>query len=433
MLVTEPLSPSSYRYHRRAAIACALALAPFFLHDLSFPSPGRWLAVGARAVWVTAFLGLYLSARAEHETSTSFNTLLVGFVSGAATVAIAAATGGHNGTFFGYLYVIPFAVALLFPGSLYSVGLCTLAVLAGGTVTLLSEGLSLHETAVWASIVAVAGAAATWMSYVSRRLRLSEARAEQARAQATVALAQSEVRRERAERREAAGQLAGRVAHEVNSPLGAITANLAYLSEELMAGALTAGNEEAKQVLWESRASAKRIQQLVEDLKVFTAEPPSGPVRSDAGRAIAEALRLASALGAVDAQVQVTVNPELLAVKFDHARLVGILETLLRNSADSLAGQGSKAPGARGEVQVEAVAEGSLVRFTVRDTGAGFTPEGLAHVFEPFYTTKGTKGRGLGLAIAHEWVKAAGGTLEAANEPGGGARVTMQLPASAVG
>jgi two-component system sensor histidine kinase HupT/HoxJ len=71
----------------------------------------------------------------------------------------------------------------------------------------------------------------------------------------------------------------------------------------------------------------------------------------------------------------------------------------------------------------------------VRDTGAGFAPDVLSRIFEPFYTTKEVgKGTGLGLAIAYGIVQDHGGQIIAANHPDGGAMLTVELPmASAAG
>jgi two-component system sensor histidine kinase MprB len=67
----------------------------------------------------------------------------------------------------------------------------------------------------------------------------------------------------------------------------------------------------------------------------------------------------------------------------------------------------------------------------VRDDGPGIAPEDLPHVFDRFYrapSARGLPGSGLGLAIVAQVVKAEGGTIRAEAEPGGGARMSMQLP-----
>ncbi len=67
----------------------------------------------------------------------------------------------------------------------------------------------------------------------------------------------------------------------------------------------------------------------------------------------------------------------------------------------------------------------------VRDVGPGIAPEDLPHVFDRFYrapSARGLPGSGLGLAIVAQVVKAEGGTIRAEVEPGGGTRMSMQLP-----
>jgi signal transduction histidine kinase len=65
----------------------------------------------------------------------------------------------------------------------------------------------------------------------------------------------------------------------------------------------------------------------------------------------------------------------------------------------------------------------------VADTGSGIPPEVLGHVFEPYFTTKGAAGTGLGLANVWRIVHDAGGVMEVDAEPGSGATFRTYLPA----
>jgi CheY-like chemotaxis protein len=72
---------------------------------------------------------------------------------------------------------------------------------------------------------------------------------------------------------------------------------------------------------------------------------------------------------------------------------------------------------------------GPLVSVSVADDGAGIAPEVWSHLFEPFYTTKGGRGSGLGLAAVYGTVKAHRGGVDVRSAPGQGTTVTLWLPA----
>jgi signal transduction histidine kinase len=128
---------------------------------------------------------------------------------------------------------------------------------------------------------------------------------------------------------------------------------------------------------------------------------------------------------------EVEVTPALPAglppVLADERRLVQVLLNLLLNAGDAMGGRGEvrvtaagPAGGAAGEVMV-----------AVEDSGPGIPPEVLPRVFDPFFTTKDPgEGTGLGLAVCHGIVESFGGRIEAANAPGGGARLVLWLKAA---
>ncbi len=83
-------------------------------------------------------------------------------------------------------------------------------------------------------------------------------------------------------------------------------------------------------------------------------------------------------------------------------------------------------------VRVSLQADGTLLKLVVDDSGPGLSSDDLAHIFEPFYTTKG-EGTGLGLATVKSHVTAHRGEVEAGDSPLGGARFTILLPRRASG
>ena len=80
-------------------------------------------------------------------------------------------------------------------------------------------------------------------------------------------------------------------------------------------------------------------------------------------------------------------------------------------------------------VSVRADRERGRVIATIRDSGHGIPAEVLPRIFDPFFTTKEVgRGTGLGLAITYGIIQEHGGSIHAANDPGGGAVFTIELP-----
>jgi len=82
-----------------------------------------------------------------------------------------------------------------------------------------------------------------------------------------------------------------------------------------------------------------------------------------------------------------------------------------------------------GELRVGATAvPGHKLEVSVADSGLGIAPDDLAHVFEPFFSTK-PGGTGLGLALVHRFVQEHGGDVDVRSTPGLGTMFTATLPA----
>jgi signal transduction histidine kinase len=74
----------------------------------------------------------------------------------------------------------------------------------------------------------------------------------------------------------------------------------------------------------------------------------------------------------------------------------------------------------------------SFVRARVKDEGVGMTPDVLGRVFDPFFSTKGDTGTGLGLPHVQTFMEAAGGRIEISSEPGVGTIFDLLFPSLGV-
>ena len=109
----------------------------------------------------------------------------------------------------------------------------------------------------------------------------------------------------------------------------------------------------------------------------------------------------------------------------DAAMLQSAIINLLENAADACAAEGS-AKAHQTVFHVEANAE--VVGILVEDNGIGMTPEQLKNLFTVFFSTKGSKGTGLGLFITDKIIRQHGGTITADSAVGRGAKFGIMPP-----
>ncbi|WP_248927584.1 sensor histidine kinase [Paenibacillus hamazuiensis] len=110
---------------------------------------------------------------------------------------------------------------------------------------------------------------------------------------------------------------------------------------------------------------------------------------------------------------------------------------LLERSINNLLDNAVRHTPSNGEIAVQCYLENDQVKFTIRDTGPGFSAEELERVFEPLYRgeisrNRSTGGSGLGLTISQKIIRRHGGDLAAGNHPEGGAHLAGWIPAAPI-
>ena len=252
-------------------------------------------------------------------------------------------------------------------------------------------------------------------------VRIAEAVAE--RRQAELALQQ-------AQKMESIGKLTGGVAHDFNNLLQVVSGNLQLLAKDV------AGNARAERRVTNALAGASRGAKLASQLLAFGRRQPLEPRAVNVGRLVAgmdDMLRRSLGDGV---EVETVVAGGLWTAFADPAQLENALLNLAINARDAMDGQGRLTLEAGNAflddayVQAHAdVSPGQYVLVAVTDTGSGMTPEVLAQVFEPFFSTKPEgKGTGLGLSMVYGFVKQSGGHAKIYSEPGQGTTVKLYLP-----
>jgi PAS domain S-box-containing protein len=239
------------------------------------------------------------------------------------------------------------------------------------------------------------------------------------------------MRAEEEQRLAAVGTLASGVAHEINNPLAYVTSNLAFIEETLaqMRG-LHPHVEEAETAAAEAAVGARRVRDIVRDLR-FVARPPDGRlIEVDPIGEIRTALNLAQSEISNRARLELHLDP-CPPVLAGQGQIGQVMLHLLVNASQSI-------PRGAAESHTVRVASGTDAQgwasIDVIDSGTGIPESVRQRVFEPFFTTRPVGGgTGLGLSVCHGIITGLGGRIDVASEEGRGTSVHVLLPpASAV-
>lgn len=214
--------------------------------------------------------------------------------------------------------------------------------------------------------------------------------------------------------------------HEINTPL---TSVLGYL-ESLRMDEIDADPETRRRYIAVAHEQAQALDALADDLETLSRLDLEGVVLDRTSFDLAQIVRSeAAAMGprAAEAGIVLAIETEPVIADVDRRRLGQVLRNLIENAIRH-SDRGS-------EIELTVRRFEGAPRIEVRDRGAGISPEDLAHVGEPLWRadpsrTRGTGGRGLGLAIARGIVEAHGGRLEIDSTLGKGTTVSVHLPRS---
>lgn len=278
--------------------------------------------------------------------------------------------------------------------------------------------VTLAATAGWSALPW--RAIALWLAGISA---LALAVALGLRQREAARLAGERARLDRVSRLNAMGELAAGIAHELNQPLTAVIANTGAAARLLADEEPDLGG--ARGAMGQAAAQARRAGDVLARLRRLIERPDSALAMQPVP--LAPLVERAFELLEADARA-LGVKPQAagldagLAVRADPVALEQILHNLLANALQALAHVG--APERR--LRVQAAAEGERVAIEVEDSGPGFAPDVLQHLFEPFFSTR-EGGLGLGLSLAESLALGMGGSLTAAHACPRGARFRLEL------
>jgi len=234
-----------------------------------------------------------------------------------------------------------------------------------------------------------------------------------------------------AQKMEAIGTLAGSIAHDFNNMLTPI---LGY--SELALTRLFPSDPLATDLQQISKA-ARRARDLVQQILAFSRQAPHEKKPFQPHLVVQEALKLLRVSLPSTIEISEEIPPESGTILADPTQLHQIIMNLCTNAYHAMRESGGILGVSLEKVTIEDAGRGATselvpgdyVVIEVSDTGCGMEKKTLAHIFDPYFTTKAKgEGTGLGLSVVHGIVKSYRGQITVSSEPGKGTRFHVYLP-----
>lgn len=227
------------------------------------------------------------------------------------------------------------------------------------------------------------------------------------------------------ERLRALGQLASGIAHDFNNALMPI---LGYTELLLMVPEKLDDKEKVKDYLELMNTAATDAKNIVGHLRRFYRARDKDEVFAfvDLSKVVEQAIQLTLPVWRIQAQANnttISIETDLqkdLVINGKEAELREVLTNLILNAVDAISESGT--------ITLRTRADGADVVLEVSDTGIGIPDDVKQRCFEPFFSTKGERGTGLGLAMVHGIIRRHEGNIRVESEVGKGTTFIIRLP-----
>ncbi len=228
----------------------------------------------------------------------------------------------------------------------------------------------------------------------------------------------------RADKLRALGQLASGVAHDFNNSLAAILGRAQLLRRQLRDDALVRNLEIIQTAAEDAAATVRRIQ-------TFARKSPAKEFEIlDVAALLNDAIEITrtrweneARLRGLDYEVTLDAEPGQFALG-SASELREVFVNLIVNAVDAMP-EG-------GKLTLSSKRKGGLLRLQFADTGTGMPEDVRQKIFDPFFSTKGAHGTGLGLSVSYSIIERHDGSISVSSELMGGAVFTIDLPAADV-
>ncbi len=236
----------------------------------------------------------------------------------------------------------------------------------------------------------------------------------------------------RAERMQAAGRLAGGVAHEVNNMMTGVIGFSEFLMRSLEP------TDPRRTEVTEIIKAGTRAADVTRQLLAFTRQQFLRPEKLSVNAVVRDLEKMLRRVLGEDHRLELALAPEAGEIRADRGQLEQVLVNLMLNARDAMPSRG-RVTIATAAVELDdayaqrhdgvALARGEYTQLSLSDTGVGMDRDVQARIFEPFFTTKPIgQGTGLGLSTVYGIVKQSDGFVWVYSEPGLGTTFKIYLP-----
>jgi signal transduction histidine kinase len=230
-------------------------------------------------------------------------------------------------------------------------------------------------------------------------------------------------RRERTNRLLTVDAVTGAMAHELNSPLGAIALNADAVLCQLRASPRDL--EGMEDILSDMKADSHRAAAIISSIREMTKQANDRTALTNVEDVAQVALRLLKHdLDTNQVSLTTELQGNLPEVRIDGMKLQQVLLNLVRNAIDAMKASPREARRLRLKTSFDGQ---STVVMSVQDSGPGISAEDREQIFDPFFTTK-PEGMGLGLAISSTLIQRFGGKLRLVKSESDGSIFELAIP-----
>jgi len=215
------------------------------------------------------------------------------------------------------------------------------------------------------------------------------------------------------------GTLTAGVAHELGNPLN----NISMTAQTFLELVDHLSREDHIDYMTKVLDESERIRKIVQNLLDFSRAKEADFTVSDVNKVLTNSLKLVQNMFTVSGiKTHAKLQHNLPPVYIDENKIREVLVNLLTNAIHATSS------GDTVFLRTYLSESCDRILIEIEDTGKGIPPEFQAHIFDPFFSTKGTEGTGLGLSISYGIIKEHKGTIHVRSTVGVGTTFTIELP-----